>query len=82
MCRCGGREFEHRLDGQTTVELLCRSCQRRYAVKKLEKRIRISNLPMSFGYRSLYWDKIEAQGGSISGVTEEGYEIREIEEGK
>jgi len=35
-------------------------------------------LPMSFGFRSLYWDKIETSGGSIYGVSEQGYEIREI----
>jgi len=33
---------------------------------------------MSFGFRSLYWDKIESSGSAIYGVTEQGYEIREI----
>ena len=56
----------------------CRSCGRRYSVKKKEKRTRMTNLPMSFGFRSLYWDKIESSEGGIYGISEHGYEIREI----
>lgn len=77
MCRCGSRDFETGLKEQTPVGLTCRSCGRRYSVKKREKRTRMTNLPMSFGFRSLYWDKIEASGGSIYGVSEQGYEIKE-----
>ncbi len=78
MCRCGGRDFEKEIKEQVPVGLTCRSCGQRYSVKKKEKRTRITNLPMSFGFRSLYWDKIETSGGSIYGVSEQGYEIREI----
>ena len=78
MCRCGSRDFETELKDQTPVQLTCRSCGRRYSVMKREKRTRMTNLPMSFGFRSLYWDKIEASGGAIYGVREQGYEIREI----
>ncbi len=38
----------------------------------------MTNLPMSFGFRSLYWDRFETSGGSIYGISEQGYEIREI----
>jgi hypothetical protein len=46
-------------------------------VRKQVKKTRMSNLPMSFGFRSLYWDKIEASGGALFGISEQGYEIRE-----
>jgi hypothetical protein len=78
MCRCGNRDFETMLEEQTPVGLTCRTCGQRYSVRKKEKRTRMTNLPMSFGFRSLYWDKIESSGNSIYGVTEQGYEIREI----
>jgi len=78
MCRCGSRDFEKEIKEQVPAGLTCRSCGQRYSVKKKEKRTRITNLPMSFGFRSLYWDKIETSGGSIYGVSEQGYEIREI----
>jgi len=80
MCRCGATSLERREVELRPVELTCRGCGCRYAVKKLEKRTWVSNLPMSFGFRSLYWNKIEASGDSIYGVTEEGYEIRELKE--
>jgi hypothetical protein len=79
MCRCGKRVFDKQLEGQTTVGLTCRTCGRRYSVKKKEKKTRMTNLPMSFGFRSLYWDKFESSRGSLYGVTEQGYEIREIQ---
>jgi hypothetical protein len=78
MCRCGNRDFETTLEEQIPVGLTCRVCGQRYSVRKNEKRTRMTNMPMSFGFRSLYWDKIESSGGSIFGVTEQGYEIREI----
>jgi len=78
MCRCGNRDFETTLEEQIPVGLTCRVCGQRYSVRKNEKRTRMTNMPMSFGFRSLYWNKIESSGGSIFGVTEQGYEIREI----
>jgi hypothetical protein len=77
MCRCGARDFDVEIKEQVPVGLSCRTCGRRYSVKKTEKRTRMSNLPMSFGFRSLYWDKIEASGGGLYGVREQGYEIKE-----
>jgi hypothetical protein len=78
MCRCGSRNLETELEDQIPVGLTCLSCGRRYSVKKLEKRTWMTNLPMSFGFRSLYWDKIEVSGDGIYGISEQGYEIREI----
>jgi hypothetical protein len=80
MCRCGSTDFERISVEDKPTGLTCRGCGRRYSVKKIEKRARLTNLPMSFGFRSLYWDKIETSGGSLQGVTERGYEIREIKE--
>jgi hypothetical protein len=80
MCRCGSTAFDRKEDGGRPVGMTCRSCGCRYAVKKLEKRTRVSNLPMSFGFRSLYWNKIESSASSIFGIAEEGYEIREEKE--
>lgn len=77
MCRCGSREFDRKIIEQHPVGLTCRRCGRNYSVKKRERRTRMTNLPMSFGFRSLYWDKIESSGGGIYGVSEQGYEIRE-----
>jgi hypothetical protein len=34
---------------------------------------------MSFGFRSLYWDRFDHSDGSQYGVAEEGWEIRESE---
>jgi hypothetical protein len=79
MCRCGGTDLERREQDGEAVELRCSGCGRRYAVRRLTRQTRISNLPMSFGFRSLYWDSINVSGGSIEGVTEDGFEIREIE---
>ena len=78
MCRCGSAELEKTFKEQTPSGLTCLKCGQRYSVKKIEKRTRVTNLPMSFGFRSLYWDKIEASGDSFYGVTEAGYEISEI----
>ena len=77
MCRCGSRDFDTERKDQTPVGLSCRNCGRRFSVKKSEKKTRMTNLPMSFGFRSLYWDKIEASNGALFGVSEQGYEIRE-----
>lgn len=79
MCRCGGHDFQRTLAEGKVTGLMCRGCGRSYSVKRIEKRTRIDNLPMSFGFRSLYWDQIEASGSSIHGVSEGGYEIREEE---
>jgi len=80
MCRCGAQDLERlERDGQV-AQLRCRGCGRRYAVRALTRQTRVSNLPMSFGFRSLYWDEIDVSGGSIQGVTGQGFEIREIEE--
>jgi hypothetical protein len=79
MCRCGGTELERAERNGEVVELRCPNCGRRYAVRRLTRQTRVSNLPMSFGFRSLYWDTINVSGGSIQGVTEEGFEIRQIE---
>jgi hypothetical protein len=78
MCRCGSKDFEQELEAGKPVGLTCRACGRRYSVKKREKRVRITNLPMSFGFRSMYWDKIESSRGGVYGVSEQGYEIREL----
>ncbi len=78
MCRCGSVDFNLKQEKNIQVLMTCKKCRRAYTAKKIEKRTYISNLPMSFGFRSLYWDKIESDGKSISGVSEEGYEIREI----
>jgi len=80
MCRCGAQNLPRQEQNGEPVELHCSGCGRRYAVRVLRRQTRVSNLPMSFGFRSLYWDEINVSGGSIQGVTEEGYEIREIEE--
>jgi hypothetical protein len=77
MCRCGSRDFDTEIKEQNPVGLTCRSCGRRYSVTKKEKRTRMTNLPMSFGFRSLYWDKIEESDGGFYGVSELGYEIKE-----
>lgn len=47
-------------------------------IEIMKKRTFINNLPMSFGFRSLYWDKIEPDGHSLFGITEAGYDIKEI----
>jgi len=78
MCSCGGREFDTEFADRKPVGMTCRKCGTRYSVRKREKRTRMTNMPMSFGFRSLYWDKIESSGGAIYGVSEQGYEIREI----
>jgi hypothetical protein len=78
MCRCGSKDLEQELEAERPVGLTCRTCGRRYSVKKREKRVRVTNLPMSFGFRSMYWDKIESSRSALYGVSEQGYEIREI----
>lgn len=80
MCRCGAAGLTPvEAEGQP-VALRCPACARHYSVRRLSRQTRISNLPMSFGFRSLYWDAINVSGGAIQGVTEEGFEIREMME--
>jgi hypothetical protein len=77
LCRCGTGDFERTESDGVPVSLRCRSCGRSYAVRKLQKMSRLSGLPMSFGFRSLYWERFDRSGGSLYGVAEEGWEIRE-----
>ena len=79
LCRCGEADFEITESDGVPVSLRCRRCARGYSVRKLEKRSRLSGLPMSLGFRSLYWDRFDHSGGSQFGVAEEGWEIRESE---
>jgi hypothetical protein len=79
LCRCGAADFRREPDGQEPVSMTCRRCGRGFAVRRLQKRSRLSGLPMSFGFRSLYWDRFDRSGGSQFGVAEEGWEIRESE---
>jgi hypothetical protein len=80
MCRCGECDFEVTCEDKRPVRICCRRCARSYAVKKLESRTRLSNLPMSFGFRSLYWDRFERSGEGMSGIIQEGYQITELAE--
>ncbi len=59
-------------------KLKCTSCGREYLVKKQVKKMRISNLPMSFGFRSMYWEEINVGPDGLSGKLEEYFEIEEI----
>ena len=59
--------------------MTCRRCGRRFSIRRLEKKSRLSGLPMSLGFRSLYWDRFDHSDGSQFGVAEEGWEIREAE---
>jgi len=62
----------------SSFNLHCSYCGRTYLVKKRVKRMRISNLPMSFGFRSMYWEEINIERDGLSGKLEEYYEIEEI----
>jgi ribosomal protein L37E len=79
LCRCGAADFRREPGEQEPLSMTCRRCGRTYTVRKLEKRSRLSGLPMSFGFRSLYWDRFDHSGGSQFGVAGEGWEIRESE---
>ena len=79
LCRCGAADFERAESEGVPVSMSCRRCGRGYAVRKLETKSRLSGLPMSFGFRSLYWDRFDHSDGSQYGVAEEGWEIRESE---
>ena len=59
--------------------MTCRRCGRRFSLRRLEKKSRLSGLPMSFGFRSLYWDRFDHSDGSQFGVADEGWEIREAD---
>lgn len=78
ICRCGARDFIVDREQSAPYRMGCRACRREYRVRKLEKKASLNNLPMSFGFRSLYWDKIEINPQGITGICEEGYEISEI----
>ena len=79
LCRCGAADFQRQPNEDEPVSMRCRRCGRGYAVRKLEKRSRLSGLPMSFGLRGMYWGRFDHSGGSQFGVAEEGWEIRESE---
>ena len=79
LCRCGAADFQRQPGMDEPESLRCRRCGRSYAVRRLEKKSRLSGLPMSFGFRSLYWDRFDHSSGSQFGVAEEGWEIREAE---
>jgi len=79
LCRCGAADFELRPGGEEPQTMTCRRCGRSFTVRRLQKKSRLSGLPMSFGFRSLYWDRFDRAGGSLFGVAEEGWEIRESE---
>jgi ribosomal protein L37E len=85
LCRCGAADFRREAEQEPEPEapeprsMTCRRCGRRYEVRRLEKKSRLSGLPMSLGFRSLYWDRFDHSGGSQYGVAEEGWEIREAE---
>jgi hypothetical protein len=78
MCRCGETDFEVTRENGTPVKMACRRCGRNYTIKKLEKKTRLSNMPMSFGFRSLYWDRIEQGKAGAAGIISEGWEISEL----
>lgn len=80
LCRCGAADFARLPSAEEPQSLTCRRCGRAFAVRRLEKRSRLSGLPMSFGFRSLYWDRFDRSGDSQFGVAEEGWEIREAED--
>ncbi len=78
ICRCGMNDFDLEYREKIPIRMTCKKCSRKYKVKKYEKKTKIQNLPMSFGFRSLYWDKIEISDHSIEGILEQGYKIQEI----
>ena len=79
LCRCGAADFRRVPDDQEPESMTCRRCGRRFSLRRLEKKSRLSGLPMSLGFRSLYWDRFDHSDGSQFGVAEEGWEIRESE---
>jgi len=78
-CRCGAADFEKTENDGVLVSMSCRRCGLHFSIRKLEKKSRLSGLPMSLGFRSLYWDRFDHSGDSQFGVAEEGWEIRESE---
>ncbi len=79
LCRCGAADFARLPSDDEPLSMRCRRCGRSYEVRRLEKKSRLSGLPMSFGFRSLYWDRFDHSSGSQFGVAEEGWEIREAQ---
>ena len=79
LCRCGAADFRREPVGEEPLAMTCRRCGRRFSIRRLEKKSRLSGLPMSLGFRSLYWDRFDHSGGSQFGVADEGWEIREAE---
>jgi len=79
LCRCGAADFRREPYDEEPVTMTCRRCGRRFSLRRLEKKSRLSGLPMSLGFRSLYWDRFDHSDGSQFGVAEEGWEIRESE---
>jgi len=81
ICRCGtpGLGPVSTLEsGKNSTRLRCGNCGRIYMVQKKEKKTRISNLPMSFGSRSLHWNNITADSSGLNGIIETFYEIKEL----
>ncbi|MCD6122130.1 MAG: hypothetical protein J7K04_09865 [Spirochaetales bacterium] len=84
ICRCGSTNFkimENSLpnsSNSTISKMKCRTCGRVYRIHKKEKRMRINNLPMSFGSRSLHWKDIIVDSQGLSGSVETVYEIEEL----
>jgi len=85
ICRCGtsGIGLVSDLEnGKGSTRLRCGNCGRTYTVQKKEKKTRISNLPMSFGSRSMHWNDITADSGGLNGIIETFYEIKELPQEK
>jgi len=85
ICRCGSTDLkipENPGPDSLNFTMKCRTCGRTYRIHKKEKRMRISNLPMSFGSRSLHWKDITVDKNGLSGEVETIYEIEELPAGK
>jgi len=84
ICRCGSSDLEIPENfgsdslNSTISKMKCRTCGRVYRIHKKERRMRINNLPMSFGSRSLHWKDITVDKNGLSGAIETTYEIEEL----